>query len=33
MVLACDESGAKGKADRDESYSAEVGVFAGTLVP
>lgn len=32
IVLACDESGAKGFADRDESYPGEVGVFAGILV-
>ena len=33
LVLACDESGAKGYADRDERVRAEVGVFAGILVP
>jgi hypothetical protein len=33
MVLACDESGAKGYADRDEAFPGEVGVFAGILMP
>jgi hypothetical protein len=33
IVFACDESGAKGYADRTESYPGEVGVFAGVLVP
>lgn len=33
VVLACDESGAKGYADRDEQTAGEVGVFAGILVP
>jgi hypothetical protein len=33
VVLACDESGSKGYADRDEQTIAEVGVFAGILVP
>src|SRR4051794_4126546 len=33
IILACDESGAKGYADRDEQYPGEVGVFAGILVP
>ena len=32
IILACDESGAKGYADQQESYSGEVGVFAGILV-
>jgi hypothetical protein len=33
MVLACDESGAKGYADRDENTPGETGVFAGILIP
>ncbi|MBR0881214.1 hypothetical protein ABIF65_007757 [Bradyrhizobium japonicum] len=33
VVLACDESGAKGYADRDEQVLGEVGVFAGIMVP
>lgn len=33
VVLACDESGSKGYADRDEQTIAEVGVFVGILVP
>ena len=33
IVLVCDESGAKGYADQQESYPGEVGVFAGILVP
>jgi hypothetical protein len=33
VVLACDESGAKGYADQDEQFPGEVGVFAGLLVP
>jgi hypothetical protein len=33
VVLACDESGAKGYADQDEAWSGEVGVFAGILIP
>jgi len=33
VILACDESGSKGYADRDEQTIAEVGVFAGILVP
>lgn len=33
VILACDESGAKGYADQDETYPGEVGVFAGILVP
>jgi hypothetical protein len=32
FVLACDESGAKGYADRGERYPGEVGVFAGFLI-
>ena len=32
IVLACDESGAKGYADVVEAFSGEVGVFAGILV-
>src|SRR4030088_1504695 len=33
VVLACDESGAKGYADQDETFPGEVGVFAGILIP
>ncbi|WP_431202492.1 hypothetical protein ACQ86E_26470 [Bradyrhizobium betae] len=33
IVFACDESGAKGYADRDEQSPGEVGVFAGIMVP
>ncbi|MBM4288859.1 MAG: hypothetical protein FJ135_12105 [Deltaproteobacteria bacterium] len=33
IILACDESGAKGYADKDEAYPGEVGVFAGILIP
>jgi hypothetical protein len=33
VVLACDESGAKGYADQDEAFPGEVGVFAGILIP
>jgi hypothetical protein len=33
VVLACDESGSKGYADRDEQTVGEVGVFAGIMVP
>ena len=33
VVLACDESGAKGYADQDESFPGEVGAFAGILIP
>ncbi len=33
IVVACDESGAKGYADRDERLPGEVGVFAGIMVP
>lgn len=33
IVLACDESGAKGYADRDEAAPGETGVFAGLMVP
>ena len=33
VFLYSDESGAKGYADKDESYAGEVGVFAGILVP
>lgn len=32
VILACDESGAKGYADRDEQVLGEVGVFAGIMV-
>jgi hypothetical protein len=33
VILACDESGAKGYADNDETFPGEVGVFAGILMP
>lgn len=33
VVLACDESGAKGYADQEEAFPGEVGVFAGILIP
>lgn len=33
IILACDESGAKGYANQDERYPGEVGVFAGLLMP
>jgi hypothetical protein len=33
VILACDESGAKGYADGDEQSPGEVGVFAGIMVP
>jgi hypothetical protein len=33
VIFACDESGAKGYADQDESFPGEVGVFAGILMP
>lgn len=33
IILACDESGAKGYADQDERRPGEVGVFAGLMVP
>jgi len=33
IILACDESGAKGYADRDEVTPGETGVLAGLLVP
>lgn len=33
IILACDESGAKGYADQGEAYDGEVGVFAGVMVP
>jgi hypothetical protein len=29
VVLICDESGAKGYADKDEEFPGDVGVFAG----
>jgi Protein of unknown function (DUF2934) len=32
VILACDESGAKGYANQDEAYDGEVGVFAGIMV-
>lgn len=33
VILACDESGAKGYADRDEACPEETGVFAGLMAP
>lgn len=33
IILACDESGAKGYADQDEQSPGQVGVFAGVFVP
>lgn len=33
IILACDESGAKGYANQDEQFPGQVGVFAGLLVP
>jgi len=33
VFLYCDESGAKGYANQDESYPGEIGVFAGIMVP
>lgn len=33
IILACDESGAKGYADQQEAYPGEVGVFAGIMIP
>lgn len=33
IILACDESGAKGYADQDEQFAGQVGVFAGLFVP
>lgn len=33
VLLYCDESGAKGYADNDETYPGEIGVIAGILVP
>jgi hypothetical protein len=33
IVLACDESGAKGRAGRSEASPGEIGVFAGLMVP
>lgn len=33
VILACDESGAKNYADREEQTAGEVGVFAGILIP
>ena len=32
VILACDESGAKGYADQQEHYPGETGVFAGIVV-
>jgi len=32
VIFACDESGAKGYADKGETYPGEVGVFAGFLI-
>jgi len=33
VIFACDESGSKGYANRDEAFPGEVGVIAGILVP
>lgn len=33
LYMICDESGAKGYADRNESFPGETGVFAGVMVP
>lgn len=33
VFLYCDESGAKGYANQDETYPGEIGVFAGIMVP
>lgn len=33
IILVIDESGAKGYSDQQESYSGEVGVMAGFLIP
>ena len=33
VFFYCDESGAKGYADQDESYPGEIGVFAGIMIP
>lgn len=33
IILACEESGAKGCADQDEQFAGQVGVFAGLFVP
>lgn len=33
VIFYCDESGAKGYADQDETNLGEVGVFAGIMVP
>jgi len=33
VFLYCDESGAKGYANQDETYPGEVGVFAGIMIP
>jgi hypothetical protein len=33
LIVYCDESGAKGYANRDESFPGEVGVFAGLFAP
>lgn len=33
VFFYCDESGAKGYADQDETYPGEIGVFAGIMVP
>src|SRR5260370_21432532 len=32
VVVACDEAGAKGYADRDEQFAGELGVYAGVLL-
>lgn len=33
VFFYCDESGAKGYANQDETYPGEIGVFAGLMVP
>ncbi len=33
VIFYCDESGAKGYSDQDETYPGEIGVFAGIMVP
>jgi hypothetical protein len=33
IVIACDESGAKGYAGGGEKFDGEVGIFAGLMVP
>lgn len=33
VIFVCDESGAKGYADHEETYPGETGVFAGIMEP